>query len=121
VTAYELQAEEFIEKCRIGFRNEHHWQAWLREHQRTIDSLPPKLRRQVLAAHENSGLIEETAEAKPEVNGAPWASLGQPHSSSGNIAGGNWRGVRDSNFREAIQLTGRRRTPIRRFARTAES
>jgi hypothetical protein len=30
---------------------------------------------------------------------------------------GNWRGVRDSNFQEAELLTGRRRTPIRRFAR----
>ncbi len=39
----------------------------------------------------------------------------------GRIPGGRWRAVRDSNFQKAKLLTGRRRTPIRRFARGCSS
>src|SRR2546423_13335797 len=37
------------------------------------------------------------------------------------IRGVEWRGVRDSNFRWVKLLTGRRRTPIRRFAQGCSS
>jgi hypothetical protein len=37
-------------------------------------------------------------------------------SSKGKSRALKWRGVRDSNFQKAILPTGRRRTPIRRFA-----
>lgn len=46
---------ECIAICKRGFDNEHAWLAWLRVRQERIDALPPHLRKQIMAAHENSG------------------------------------------------------------------
>src|SRR5205807_4405381 len=64
------------------------------------------------------------AEARLHLGDSP--SLEEPEArgllqNEKEIRGVGWRGVRDSNFQEAFQLTGRRRTPIRRFARGCSS
>lgn len=51
-------AAQMIARCYAGFRNEHHWQAWLRKYQKEIAALPLPLRKKVLLAHDQASATE---------------------------------------------------------------
>lgn len=61
----EERANQLAAICHKGFRNEHHWQAWLRKYGPEIRKLPPELRDRVLLAHDQA-TVPEFSERRPK-------------------------------------------------------
>lgn len=52
------RANQLAAICHAGFRNEHHWKAWLTKHGPEIRTLPDELRDRVLLAHDQATVPE---------------------------------------------------------------